>query len=356
MVSPLFSPLTLRSTTLRNRVAVSPMCQYSSADGFANDWHFAHLSARALGGAGLVFTEAAAVEARGRITPEDLGLWKDEHIAPLARITRFIREQGSVAGVQLAHAGRKASTYRPWATQRGSVPETEGGWRTVGPSAEAFTDTFAAPEELSEGELGGVVQAFVAATERAQEAGFEVAEIHAAHGYLLHSFLSPLSNKRTDAYGGSFENRARLLLEVTEAVRESWPASLPLFVRLSASDWAEGGWTGEDSVALSKLLKARGVDLIDCSSGGAVPGVPIPVGPGYQVPLAAQVRSEAGIATGAVGMITDAAQADTIVRTGQADLVLLARELLRDPFWPHRAAAALGVAPFWPPQYERGAF
>ncbi|ADI15251.1 NADH:flavin oxidoreductase/NADH oxidase [Truepera radiovictrix] len=351
----LFSPLTLRGVTLRNRIAVSPMCQYSAEDGRANDWHFAHLSARALGGAGLVLTEATAVEARGRISPEDLGLWKDAHIAPLARINRFLRDQGAVPGVQLAHAGRKASTYRPWAAERGTVPPAAGGWRSVGPSEAAFPG-LSAPKALDEGELPGIIQAFADAATRAVAAGFQVIELHAAHGYLLHSFLSPLTNTRTDRYGGPFENRVRLLLEVTEAVRARLPEELPLFVRLSATDWVADGWQVEDSVALARLLKERGVDLIDCSSGGAVPGVTIPVGPGYQVPLAARVRREAGVATGAVGMITEPEHAEAIVRCGEADLVLLGRELLRDPFWPHRAAAALGAAPFWPPQYERAAF
>lgn len=354
-MASLFSPLTLRGVTLRNRIAVSPMCQYSSEDGFADDWHFAHLSARALGGAGLILTEAAAVEARGRISPEDLGLWKNEHIAPLKRINRFLLAQGAVPGVQLAHAGRKASTYRPWAPQRGTVPEAAGGWPTVGPSAEAFPG-LAAPEALGEAGLQRVVQAFTDAASRALEADFKVIELHAAHGYLLHSFLSPLTNTRTDAYGGAFENRTRLLLEVIGAVRARLPEELPLLVRLSATDWVPGGWSVEDSVALARLLKEYGVDLIDCSSGGAVPGVNIPVGPGYQVPLAARVRREAGVATGAVGMITEPSHADAVVRCGEADLVLLGRELLRDPFWPHRAAAALGAAPFWPPQYERAAF
>jgi 2,4-dienoyl-CoA reductase-like NADH-dependent reductase (Old Yellow Enzyme family) len=350
----LFSPLTLRGVTLRNRIAVSPMCQYSAEDGFANDWHFAHLSARALGGAALILTEAAAVEARGRISPEDLGLWKDEHVTPLARINRFLRKQGAVPGIQLAHAGRKASTYRPWATERGTVPPAAGGWQSVGPSEEAFPG-LEAPRALSAGELPRIVQAFADAATRAVAAGFQVVELHAAHGYLLHSFLSPLTNARTDRYGGPFENRVRLLLEVTDAVRARLPETLPLFVRLSATDWVTGGWQVEDSVALARLLKARGVDLIDCSSGGAVPGANIPVGPGYQVPLAARVRREAGIATGAVGQITEPEHAEAIVGCGEADLVLLGRELLRDPFWPHRAAAALGADPFWPPQYERAA-
>jgi 2,4-dienoyl-CoA reductase-like NADH-dependent reductase (Old Yellow Enzyme family) len=351
----LFSPLILRSVTLRNRIAVSPMCQYSAENGVANDWHFAHLSARATGGAGLVLTEAAAVEARGRISPQDLGLWDDAQIEPLARINRFILGQGAVPGVQLAHAGRKASTYRPWAEKRGAVAGSDGGWEVVGPTNEAFADSYPVPQALDEAGIAEVVRAFSAAAARALAADFKVVELHAAHGYLLHSFLSPLSNRRGDRYGGPFENRARLLLETTEAVRAVWPEGLPLFVRLSATDWHKDGWSVGDSVAVARLLKDRGVDLIDCSSGGAVSGAKIPVGPGYQVPLAERVRREAGIATGAVGMITGAAQADTLLRTGQADLVLLARELLRDPYWPHRAAAELSSEAFWPPQYARAA-
>lgn len=355
-MASLFDPLTLRSLTLRNRVAVSPMCQYSSDDGFANDWHFAHLAARAVGGAALVLTEAAAVEAAGRISPEDLSIWKDEHIEPLACITRFVKGQGAVPGIQLAHAGRKASTYRPWSAKKGAVPEEEGGWPVVGPTAEPFNDVYPKPQALDAKELRGVVQSFADAAKRSLGAGFQVAEIHAAHGYLLHSFLSPLLNTRVDEYGGQLENRAKLLLGVTEAVRAVWPDDLPLFVRLSATDWMDGGLTGDDTVTVAKWLKERGVDLIDCSSGGAVPGADVPVGPGYQVRFAEQVRREAGVMTGAVGMITDPAQAEAVVCTGQADLVLLGRELLRDPYWPHRAAAALGKPAFWPPQYERGAF
>ncbi len=355
MDTHLFSPLTLRGLTLRNRVAVSPMCQYSSEDGFANDWHLVHLGSRAVGGAGLVLTEAAAVEARGRISPQDLGIWKDAHVDFLKRITRFVSGHGAVPGIQLAHAGRKASTYRPWAEGRGEVPRAEGGWPVVGPGAEPFLESYPQPTALGEAELKEIIEAFAEAAGRAAEAGFKVAELHAAHGYLLHSFLSPLVNTRSDRYGGSFENRARLLLETTDAVRAVWPEDLPLFVRISASDWAGGGWTVEDSVALARLLKARGVDLIDCSSGGAVPGVDIPVGPGYQLPFASRVKREAGVPTGAVGMITEPEQADRIIREGGADVVLLARELLRDPYWPLHAAKALGVEvkPLWEPQYQR---
>lgn len=355
-MTSLFSPFTLRSLTLRNRIAVAPMCQYSSEDGLANDWHFTHLGSRAVGGAALVLTEAAAVEARGRISPQDLGIWQDAQIAPLRRITAFIEANGALPGIQLAHAGRKASTYRPWAEGSGAVPENEGGWPVVGPTDAPFNDSYPVPSALEEGGLREVIQAFADGAERSLRAGFKVVEIHAAHGYLLHSFLSPLSNTRTDDYGGSFAGRTRLLLEVTEAVRAVWPDELPLFVRLSATDWHEAGWTAADSVALSRELRQRGVDLIDCSSGGVVPGVDIAAGPGYQVPLAAEVRRGADVATGAVGLITDAAQAETVIRTGQADLVLLGRELLRDPYWPHRAAAELGAHPFWLPQYERGAF
>ena len=348
----LFSPLTIRDITLRNRIAVSPMCQYSSEDGFASDWHLVHLGSRALGGAGLVFTEAAAVEARGRISPQDLGIWKDEHIAPLARIVRFIEEHGAVAGIQLAHAGRKASTLRPW-EGGGFIAESSGGWQTVAPSAVPFRPTDSAPAALSRSEIQETVAAFAAATKRALTAGFRVVEIHAAHGYLLQEFLSPLSNQRTDEYGGSFENRIRLMSEVVEAVRAVWPEGNPLFVRISSTDWVEGGWSVDDSVALAVRLKALGVDLIDCSSGGNVPGARIPLGPGYQVPFAQRIRNEARILTGAVGLITDPHQADIIIREGEADLVLLARELLRDPNWPLRAAAALGQQLEPPVQYGR---
>lgn len=352
----LFSPLTLRSVTLRNRVAVSPMCQYSAEDGFANDWHLVHLGSRAAGGAGLVLSEAAAVTPEGRISPHDLGIWRDAHIDRLAEIARFIAAQGAAPGIQIAHAGRKASTYRPWDTGQGAVPAADGGWEVVGPTAEAFRPDYPQPRALSEAELADLVRAFADAAARALAAGFRVVELHAAHGYLLHSFLSPLVNRRSDRYGGPFENRVRLLLEVTDAVRRMWPDELPLFVRISASDWHEDGWSADDSVALARLLAAREVDLVDCSSGGAVAGVEIPVGPGYQVPFAERVRREAGVPSGAVGMITSAAQADTLVRSGQADLVLLGRELLRDPHWPQRAAAELGAPAFWPRPYERAAF
>jgi 2,4-dienoyl-CoA reductase-like NADH-dependent reductase (Old Yellow Enzyme family) len=351
----LFSPISFRSITLPNRIAVSPMCEYSSTDGFANDWHLVHLGSRAVGGAGLVLTEAAAVLPEGRITPSDLGIWKDEHIAMLARIVDFLHAQGAYAGIQLAHAGRKASMQRPWEGERLLSPE-ESGWTNVAaPSAIPFNEKYAKPHQLDAAGIAEVKQAFAAATRRALTAGFDVIELHSAHGYLLHEFLSPLSNKRTDQYGGSFENRIRLLVETVDAIRAEWPANLPLFVRISTTDWTEGGWDEPQSVALAKILKQHGVDLVDCSSGGNVSGATIPTGPGYQVPFAEQIRSEADIATGAVGQITSAAQADQIVRTGQADLVLLARQMLRDPYWPLHAADELGVAMTWPPQYLRAA-
>jgi 2,4-dienoyl-CoA reductase-like NADH-dependent reductase (Old Yellow Enzyme family) len=351
----LFDPLTIRDLTLPNRIAVSPMCEYSSIDGFASDWHLVHLGSRAVGGAGLVMTEAAAVTPEGRISPEDLGIWSDDHLEFLARITRFIHSQGSVAGVQLAHAGRKASTYRPWGGN-GAVPEQSGGWKNVvAPSAVPFAEDFVMPQALTQKGIQDVVRAFVEAAGRAREAGFRVIEIHAAHGYLLSEFLSPLANHRNDEYGGSFENRIRLLLEVVLAVRGEWPDGSPLFVRISATDWAEGGWTLDESVELAKRLKISGVDLVDCSSGGNVPPDRIPVGPGYQTPFAERIRREAKILTGAVGMITAPAQADHIIRTGQADLAIIAREFLRDPYWPLRAARDLAYPVPWPVQYLRSA-
>jgi 2,4-dienoyl-CoA reductase-like NADH-dependent reductase (Old Yellow Enzyme family) len=349
----LFTELALRDLRLRNRIAVSPMCQYSSEDGFANDWHLVHLGTRAVGGAGLIFTEATAVTPEGRISPQDLGIWKDAHVEMLSRITAFVRAQGAVPGIQLAHAGRKASTSRPW-DGNFAVPESEGGWRPVlGPSPVALAENFPVPEAMSEGAIAELVRAFADAADRALAAGFEVAEVHAAHGYLLHEFLSPLSNRREDRYGGSFENRTRVVREVASAVRDRWPERLPVVVRLSATDWVEGGWDVEETIALSRDLKTLGVDMIDVTSGGLVPTAQIPVGPGYQVPFAARIRREAGIATGAVGMITDPGQAETILRTGQADMVLLARELLREPYWPLHAAHALRANAPWPPQYER---
>ena len=348
----LFDPLSIRDITFANRVFVSPMCEYSSVDGHANDWHVVHLGSRAVGGAGLVLTEATAVTPEGRITPEDLGIYLDEHIESLARIVRFIHEQGSVAGMQLAHAGRKGSTYRPCDGQ-GAIPENAGGWTVPAPSAIPFAESFPMPKELTREAIQKIVVAFAAAARRALAAGFRVIEIHAAHGYLIHEFLSPLSNHRKDEYGGSFDNRTRILHEVVAAVRAVWPERLPLFVRLSVTDWTEGGWDVEQSVEVSRALERLGVDLIDCSSGGNVPRASIPVGPGYQTPFAERIRKEAGIMTGAVGMITSPAQADQIVGTGQADAVLIAREFLRDPYWPLRAARELGQTISWPAQYLR---
>ena len=349
----MFSPLKIRDVVFRNRIAVSPMCQYSSEDGFASDWHLVHLGSRAVGGAGLVMAEATAVEARGRISAGDLGIWKDEHVAPLRRIAAFIRGQGAVAGIQLAHAGRKASTNVPWEKKGSFVSESEGGWPTVAPSPIPFRDADTPPAELTGEAISGITDAFAAAARRALAAGFEVAEIHAAHGYLLHQFLSPLSNQRRDEYGGPFENRIRMLLEVTKAVRNAWPETLPLFVRISASDWVSGGWSADDSVRLARQLKPLGVDLVDCSSGGIVPYAKIETGPGYQVPFAERIRHEAGIQTGAVGMIADPLQADRIIREGRADLTLLARAFLREPYFALRAAKTLGSAAVPPVQYGR---
>jgi 2,4-dienoyl-CoA reductase-like NADH-dependent reductase (Old Yellow Enzyme family) len=336
----LYDLLTLRGVTFRNRIGVSPMCQYSSEDGFATDWHLVHLGSRASGGAGLVITEATAVEARGRISPQDLGLWKDEHIDGLARIVRFIQSQGAAAGIQLAHAGRKGSKSRPWDGNLPLSPDN-GGYALVGPTDQPFSDGFPVPQALTVEEIKTVQTAFVNAAKRAVEAGFDVIELHGAHGYLIHSFYSPLVNTRTDAYGGSFENRIRFLMEITEQVRAVVPEDRALFVRLSATDWAEGGWTGDDSARLATQLRDAGVDLIDCSTGGAVPNLQIPVGANYQVGLAAQVRQEANIPTAAVGMITEPMQADAIIRSGQADMVLLGREMLRNPYWALHAADAV---------------
>lgn len=328
------------------------MRQYSSHDGFANDWHLVHLGSRAVGGAALVFTEATAVEARGRISPSDLGIWKDDHIGNLSRIAAFVKQQGAVPGMQIAHAGRKASVRVPW--EGGApIPPDQGGWQTVAPSAIPFRPGDPAPAELSRAEIANIVDAFAAATRRARTAGFEVLEIHGAHGYLINEFLSPLSNHRTDDYGGSFENRIRFALEVAQAVRRNWFENLPLFMRISATDWTEGGWTLDDSVALASRVRDQGVDLIDCSSGGNVVDAKIQLGPGYQVPFAERIRREAGILTGAVGMITDARQAEEILQTGGADLVLMAREFLRNPYWPLHAAAILGAEAAVPVQYTR---
>jgi len=350
----LFEPLALRSVTLANRIIVSPMCQYSSVDGFSNDWHFVHLGSRAVGGPALVFTEASAVTAEGRISPQDLGIYDDGHIAGLARIVRFIHAQGALAGTQIAHAGRKGSTARPWDGGR-MVPLSAGGWTPVGPGDRPFADHYPVPCALATSEIPRIVEAFRRAARRAIAAGFDVIEIHAAHGYLIHEFLSPLINTRTDGYGGSYDNRIRLCLEIVEAVRSVWPETLPLFVRLSCTDWKDGGWDLDQSVELARRLKARGVDLVDCSSGGAVHDAKIQLGPGYQVPFADRIRREAGVATGAVGLITESAQADAIVREEKADCVLIARELLRDPYWPLRAARELGHIVPWPRQYARAA-
>ena len=349
----LFQPLTLRQLTLPNRIAVSPMCQYSARDGLANDWHLVHLGSRATGGAGLVVVEATGVTPEGRISPQCLGLWSDEQIEPLRRITRFIEGQGSVAGIQLAHAGRKAGTWRPWSGKTGSVPLEEGGWIPLAPSAIPFDEHHHVPQAMSRQQIAALVQDFVRAAERALKAGFKVVEVHAAHGYLLHQFLSPLSNTRDDEYGGSFANRTRLLLEVVDAVRAVWPAELPLLVRLSATDWVDGGWSELETVEVCRLLKEHGVDLVDVSYGGLAANAQIPIGPGYQARFAERVRREAGIPTGAVGLITEPAQAEHVLHSEQADLVFLARELLRDPYWPLRAAEALGHRLAWPPQYDR---
>ena len=351
-MSKLFSPFKLRGLEFKNRIFVSPMCQYSAQDGIADTWHLVHLGSRAVGGAGLVMVEAAAVLPEGRISPSDLGIWSERHADALAPIARFIREQGAVPAIQLAHAGRKASNDVPWLSRSPLAPEN-GGWQVVAPSALPFAPGSLQPRELAEAEMDGVVAAFVAAAKRSLAAGFEVAEIHMAHGYLLHEFLSPLSNRRTDSYGGSLENRARLPLRVTRAVREVWPQNLPLFVRISATDWVEGGWDLEQSLQLCRWLKEAGIDLIDCSSGGLTPDAKIPAGPGFQTPFASAIRQQTGIAVGAVGLITAAEQAEQIVATGLADVVFLARELLRDPYWPLHAAHKLGVEVAWPVQYER---
>ncbi|MFO7654298.1 MAG: NADH:flavin oxidoreductase/NADH oxidase [Candidatus Krumholzibacteriia bacterium] len=353
MTDHLFAPLVLRDVRLRNRILVSPMCQYSCRDGLATDWHLVHLGSRAVGGAGGVIAEAAAVLPEGRISPDDLGVWSDAQLEPLARTFRFIREQGAAPGIQLAHAGRKASTMAPW-KGCGPAGAEAGGWTDLqAPSALPFTPDNPVPNALDDAGIRRVIDAFASAAGRMHEAGAELLEIHAAHGYLLHSFLSPLSNRRSDAYGCSDAGRTRLLREVVAAVREIWPERLPLLVRISTTDWAEGGWDLGRSVELARELASLGVDLIDCSSGGLIPDAAVPAGPGFQVPAAARIRTEARIMTGAVGLITAPAQADQIVRTGQADVVLLARELLRHPYWPLHAARALGREAPVPPQYER---
>ena len=352
MSTSLFSPLSIKSIILKNRIAISPMCQYSATDGFATDWHLVHLGSRANGGAGLIIQEATSVSPEGRISPEDLGLWNNEQIDKLKQITQFIINQDAVPGIQLAHAGRKASAASPWNGGR-KVANDNGGWDTVAPSAIAYHDNEKAPIALDKNGIQKVITDFKAATKRALEAGYQVVEIHAAHGYLLHQFLSPLSNVRTDEYGGSFENRIRLTLEVVEAVQSEWSENLPLFVRISASDWAEGGWNLEESIQLSKILKEKGVDLIDVSSGGAVSHQQIPLGPNYQVPFAESIKKEVGILTGAVGLITDAKQAEEIIVSGKADLVLFARESLRNPNLGLTFAHDLEADVTWPKQYER---
>jgi len=349
----LFSPLTLRSVTLRNRIGMSPMCQYSAEEGRVTDWHLVHLGARAAGGVGLVLVEATAVEARGRISPADVGLWDDGQVEPLARVARFLEERGAAAGIQIAHAGRKASVGAPWVKGGAPLSPGGGGWVPVGPSPIPFADGHLAPEPLAEEGIRDVVRAFARSARRALEAGFRVLEVHAAHGYLIHQFLSPLSNHRQDRYGGSFENRTRLAREVVEAVRAEWPERLPLLVRLSCTDWVEGGWDLKETVELARRLRELGVDLVDCSSGGTSASARVPVGPGYQVAFAEAVRRDAGVATAAVGVVTSPEQADQIVRTGQADLVLLGRQLLREPSFALRAAAALGAEGPWPAQYLR---
>jgi 2,4-dienoyl-CoA reductase-like NADH-dependent reductase (Old Yellow Enzyme family) len=352
-VTGLFSPLKIRGETLRNRICVSPMCQYSSRDGFADDWHLVHLGQFATGGAAVVLTEATAVTPDGRISPHDLGIYHDEHVEMLSRIARFVSAQGAIPGMQLSHAGRKASTERPWDGHH-PLDVAGGGWvPIVAPSAIPFAAGYQTPDALGEAGIARITRAFADAAVRAHRAGMRAIEIHGAHGYLINEFLSPLTNQRTDRYGGSLENRMRFLVEVLDAVRAVWPESLPMFLRISATDWHDAGWTIDDSIALGRVVRDHGVDLIDCSSGGAVGGVKIPVGPGYQVPFAKRVRQDAGIMTGAVGMITSAAQADAIISSGDADVVFLARELLRDPHFAMRAATELGAAHRWPPQYER---
>lgn len=350
--SHLFSPFKIRDVEFRNRIFVSPMCQYSSRDGLPTDWHLVHLGSRAVGGAAMVMVEASAVTPEGRISPDDSGIWSDEHAEAFHRITAFISDQGAVPAIQLAHAGRKASTDAPW-RGGGPLPVEARGWTPVAPSALPFSDAHPVPHALTEEEIDDVVHAFTAAAGRALSAGFRVIELHMAHGYLMHEFLSPLANRRDDQYGGSLENRARLPLRIAREVRRTWPERLPLFVRISATDWVEGGWDVGQSIQLARWLKEIGVDLVDCSGGGIVADAQIPVGPGYQTAFAQQIRQEAGIATGAVGMITEPVQAEHIVRTGQADAVLLARELLRDPYWPLHAARAVHADIEWPAQYAR---
>lgn len=351
-MSLLFQPITIRSITSRNRIVVSPMCQYSSTDGFANDWHLVHLGSRAAGGAGIVFTEATAVSPEGRISPDDLGIWKDEHVGGLKRLADVIKNNGAVAGIQLAHAGRKASHSSPWKGSRFLTGDA-GGWQTLAPSAIAYREGDPLPVSMSQAQIQQVIADFAEAANRAVEAGFQVFEVHAAHGYLLNEFLSPLSNHRNDEYGGSFDNRVRLLLETVEAIRRVITDELPLFVRISATEWATGGWNEADSIQLARLLKERAVDLIDCSTGGNAHQQQIAIGPLYQVPYAASIKQDVGILTGAVGLITQAEEAEMILRDGKADLIFMGRQLLRDPYFPLHAAKQLGVDGPWPVQYER---
>ncbi len=353
MSHKLFTPWTMRSITLRNRIVVAPMCQYSTPDGVASDWHMVHLGSRAVGGAGLVMAEASAVSPEGRISPRDLGIWNDQQAAALAPIVHFMKNQGAVTAIQIAHAGRKASTQAPFDGGAPIAPHAEHGWQPYGPSALSFSPAHTVPEAMTAQDIEKVRQDFVAAAQRALHAGFEVLELHMAHGYLLHSFLSPISNHREDAYGGSLENRMRLPLEITEAVRAVWPDHLPLWVRISATDWVPGGWDLEQSVALANTLKTKGVDVIDCSSGGMTPDAVIPAGPGFQTPFAQQIREQTGVPTVAVGLITEAMQAEHILVTEQADGIALARELLRNPYWPLHAARELGVDLRWPEPYDR---
>jgi 2,4-dienoyl-CoA reductase-like NADH-dependent reductase (Old Yellow Enzyme family) len=352
IMAALFQPLSIRSIQLKNRIVVSPMCQYSSEDGFASDWHLVHLGSRAVGGAALVISEATAISAEGRITPHDLGIWKDDHIPMLKRITGFITRQDAVAGIQLAHAGRKASTDVPWKGSA-SLRTEEGAWETFAPSAIAYKEGMHVPKEMNAADIEKVINDFGSAAIRARAAGFKVIEVHAAHGYLLHEFLSPLSNHRRDNYGGSFENRIRIVTEVIEAIRTAWPEDLPLFLRISCTDYTEGGWTIEDSIRLASILKSSGVDLIDCSSGGNVHNAKIKAGPLYQAPFAGRIKKEAGIYTGAVGLITTPAEAESLIENNTADIILLARQLLRDPYFPLHAAKDLGHDIEWPVQYER---
>jgi 2,4-dienoyl-CoA reductase-like NADH-dependent reductase (Old Yellow Enzyme family) len=353
-MAQIFDPLPIRGITLPNRIGVSPMCEYSSQDGFANDWHLVHLGSRAVGGAGLVFTEATAVTPEGRISPEDLGIWKDAHIEFLARIVRFLKSQGTVPGMQLAHAGRKGSTPKPWGGAS-AIPPKDGGWIPVAPSGVAYSENYAMPRALSKQEIQSVVDAFAQAARRALEAGFKIIEIHAAHGYLLHEFFSPLSNFRTDEYGGSFENRTRIVREVVAAIRKQMPEQLPLFIRISSTDWKEGGWDVDQSIELVKQLKPLGVDLVDCSSAGLVQDQKIVAGPGFQVPFAERIRRDAGVMTSAVGLIETKEQVADILANNKADLVFMAREFLRDPYWPLRTARELKQPVSWPSQYLRAA-